>query len=634
MSLRRLASSLSKKQEKSNGTIASSTTSWSPSNSQAHTPLSSSTSLPDSGISSNLQRLPSPVQSIQSSHSTGATYTQSATPLRIVAPFVYNGTTEAAESRSSLGSNETKDSETATLRLKRSLTRLLGPKEDEPNHQYHYQKQNSSRKGSIDEGGSKEGGRPRKGSFFGSSSFFEEKDATPSNSAPSTSGTKKIVSWIGQKQSGMTKKVQEVLKNGGPSSLQAGLPKAKARVSSDFTEDEDDKRSSISSAPSFVQNAPEDEVSRILSEPEPMPSLPMQTQAPFQIPTNVFLPRSHTNLHALTLASLAFPPSLHPLLYVPNLPAFPRSSNQSSKLPRLPTFRAHLAKTRILDRLEAQDLTPSENESIMPFATHDENPPADPASSMTLSTEGESEEGRRINDSPGRSVGLETWTRRPPALQRFRVWQPDRTNYRNVGDGDNVKYEPLSSSTSYRSELVISGGIKALAGLVPSSPNLFDRELPDPPISPIRGLPNAPGKTESMSLESFQSRSLDSLIIDESMLMDASEALPTFTPTKPVSAPTNSGLMSPRPLPSVPGGRSVENPTPAMAVQQMYWANQEEEHSPIIPVRPLPRPLPPRPLPMPPSASPQVTVDELESIEGPVIVTTTVYTPQICKCFH
>lgn len=541
-----------------------------------------------------------------------------------MAPFVYNAPAEAVESKSSLGSNETKDPETTTLRLKRSLTRILGPKEEDPNHQYHYQKQSGSRKGSVDEGGSKEGGRSRKGSFFGSSSFFEEKDNTASGSTPSTSGTKKIVSWIGQKQSGMTKKVQEVLKSGGSSSLQVGMPKAKSRISTDFTEDEDDGRSSISSAPSFVQNAPEDEVSRILSEPDPMPALPMQAQAPFQIPTNVFLPRSHTNLHAFTLGSLAFPPSLHPLLYIPNMPAFPRSSNPPSKLPRLPTFRAHLAKTRILDRLEAQDLTPSENESIMPFANRDENAPADPNSSLQPPSEGESEEGRKINDSPGRSVGLEAWTRRPPALQRFRVWQPDKPSYHNDSDGDNIKYEPLSSSTAYRSDLVISGGIKALAGLVPTSPTMIERELPDPPLSPLRNLPTVPyGMAGAISSESFQSRSADSLVIDESMLMDASEALPTFTPVKLTPGPTPSGLLSPRPLPTVPGNRPVETPTPAMAVQQMYWANQEEEHSPVIPVRPLP----PRPLPMPPSGSPRVTVDELESIEGPVIVTSTAFTP-------
>ena len=552
-----------------------------------------------------------------------------------MAPFAYNAPSEASESRSSLGSNETKDSETATLRLKRSLTRILGPKEEEPNHQYHYQKQSHSRKGSVDEGSLKEGGRSRKGSFFGSSSFFEEKDATPASSAPSTSGTKKIVSWIGQKQSGMTKKVQEVLKHGSGSSLQVGGQKNKSRISTDFTDDDDDGRSSISSAPSFVQNAPEDEVTRILSEPDPMPSLPMQSlQAPFQIPTNVFLPRSHTNLHALTLASLAFPPSLHPLLYIPNMPAFPRSSNPSSKLPRLPTFRAHLAKTRILDRLEAQDLTHAENESIMPFARQDETPPPDPAP-MSLTAEGESEEGRKINDSPGRSVGLESWTRRPPALQRFRVWQPDNTRYRNGEDGDNIKYEPLSSSTHFRTNLVISGGTKALAGLVPSSPTLPDRDLPDVHHSPPRNLLTVSnGKTTSMSLESFQSRSLDSLIIDESMLMDASEALPAFTPTRTPSNAVPSGLISPRPLPNVPGNRQMDVQTPAMAVQQMYWAAQEEEdNSPVIPVRPLP----PRPLPMPPSAtsgSPRITVDELESIEGPIIVTTKTFTPTTCEYPH
>jgi hypothetical protein len=317
------------------------------------------------------------------------------------------------------------------------------------------------------------------------------------------------------------------------------------------------------------------------------------------------------------------------LLYIPNLPAFPRSSNPSSKLPRLPTFRAHLAKTRILDRLEAQDLTPQENESIMPFARHEELPQPDPTP-IALIEDGESEEGRKITDTPGRSRGLEAWTRRPPALQRFRVWQPDNTRYWS-GDGDNIKYEPLSASTPYRTELVISGGTKALAGLVPSSPTSHDWEIPNVPISPARTLPTLYNvNATSLSLGSFTSRSIDSPIIDESMLMDASDALPGFTPTRAAHS-THAASASPRPLPIVPGNRSADAPTaptPAMAIQQVYWATQEEEHSPIIPVRPLP----PRPLPMPPS-SPKVTVDELESIDGPVIVTTTVLTPKTCKYF-
>jgi hypothetical protein len=314
------------------------------------------------------------------------------------------------------------------------------------------------------------------------------------------------------------------------------------------------------------------------------------------------------------------------LLYIPNLPAFPRSSNPSFKLPRLPTFRAHLAKTRILDRLEAQDLTPQENESIMPFARRDEPPQPDSAPTALIA-DGESEGGRKINDSPGRSIGLEAWTRRPPALQRFRVWQPDTTRYRS-GDWDNIKYEPLSASTPYRTELVITGGTKALAGLISCSPSDRNRELPDAPISPAQTPPTLSTiNVPSLPLEPFTPQSLDSLIIDEGMLMDPSEALPVFTSSR-AAPPGHSASASPRPLPIVPGNRSADGPTPAMAIRQMYRASQEEEHSPVIPVRPLP----PRPLPMPPS-SPQITVDELELIDGSVIITTTVVTPTTCKSF-
>ncbi|CCA74807.1 hypothetical protein PIIN_08776 [Serendipita indica DSM 11827] len=620
MSLRKLASSLSKNKDKSRGTSSSSTASWSPSNSRSHTPLASSVSLPDSASTSSLQRYSSASTSTHSQHSTGSTYNPNQTPLRIVAPFATIAPPEARESTSSLGSNETRDSETATLRLKRSLTKLLSPKDSESTFSPSYT-------GPAPVIKLKEGTRSRKGSIQGSdgqsdASFFNDPNASTSRPSTSTSSTKRLVSWIGQ--SNMAKKVQDALKsnNGSTSSLPVSRPPPMGgRISGEYHDDEDD-RSSISSAASFVQNAPEDDFSRILSEPD-IPAMQMN-QAPFQIPAEVYLPRSHTNLHALTLASLAFPPSPHPLLYNPHLPAFPRSSNPPSKLPRLPTFRAHLAKTRILDRLEAQNLTHAENESILPFGRKEQTTPGN--NNQPVLTEGEQEEGRKINDSPGQSVGLEAWTRRPPFMQRARVWQYDSssgTRFKS-GDGDDIRYEAISHSRNLRTELKFTGGIRALAGLVMARPD--SRELPDLPVSAppsISALSPAPIIAPPSIVESISPRSLNSsLVIDESMLIDPSEAVPQFTHS--TTAIALLPAPSPRPLPSIPSLTDVQ--TIPSGINNGQRTELPDDGSPIIPVRPLPPR--PRPLPVPPVAvstpSPRVSIDELESIDGPVVALHTI----------
>ncbi|KAG8802367.1 hypothetical protein FRC16_009810 [Serendipita sp. 398] len=625
MSLRKLANSLSRPKDRNRGTSNSSTASWSPSNSRSHTPLSSTVSLPDTVSAVDQQRNSSSSLPSQSHQSIGYAHGPNPTPLRIVAPFVYNAPPESYESTSSLGSNETADSETKTLRLKRSLNKLISPKEQDFSHDYHYQKQADSRK-------NKDHKRSRKGSMSGESTsdkstFLDEnRNSTASFGNSSGGTTKRFVSWMSQRQSGVAKKVNDVLRRDGGSSNGGPMPPARqppmsGRMSGEYRE-EDDDRSSISSAQSFVQMVPEDEVSRILSEPDIIPSLTMN-QAPFQIPPAVvYVPRSHTNLHALTLTSLAFPPSPHPLLYNPSLPAFPRSSNASSKLPRLPTFRAHLAKTRILDRLEAQNLTQSENESILPFGRRDDLMQKENGSGNPKE---ENEEGRKITDHPGQSLGLETWTRRPSFLQRIRVWQHHGTRP-TVGDGEGIRYEAVSSSTIYKTELKISKGIKALAGLVPARPE--SRELPELPLSAvgasITGVPTLP-VPESLSPQSLGS----SLMIDESMLMDRPDISPSPTHSLTLIGvpPMMPSLSSPRPLPTVPVVRSPETPL-SPNPSQIIHGGLIDDHSPVIPIRPLP-PVP-RPLPIPPAVTvptvtTEISVNEVESIDGPAITATMIY---------
>ncbi|PVG01941.1 hypothetical protein CPB86DRAFT_751984 [Serendipita vermifera] len=616
MSFRKIASSIGKNREKNRESSAASTASWSPTNSRSHSPLTSSVSLPDTILPSNIQRYPSPTQSTNSRHSAGQNHNANSTPLRVVAPFVYNAPPAAYESTSSLASDEIRDPEkSSSLRIKRSLTKLLSSKEDISSNPYPKSTPRDSGKKKGKENGEVQ--KPRKGSFFGSSSSFFEEPTTKSSSRPpsiasTSSGAKKLVNWIGQ--SGVSRKVQDVLNRGGPSSHPSVSSSTKSRKSGEYGDEERDDASSISSTASFVQNAPEDDFSRIFPEPEPVPAMPLPNlQPPYQIPTAVYLPRSHTNLHALTLASLAFPPSPHPLLYNPSMPAFPRSSNPSSKLPRLPTFRAHLAKTRILDRLEAQDLTPSENESIIPFGRREDPSQKDPSTSNSAS-EGEGEEGKRtINDNPGSSVGLEAWTRRLPFSERIRVWKID-ASYNGFGNsGDLLKYEPLAPSTPFRTELQISGGIKALAGLVAARPLSSDRELPKLPPEPVV-LPEAP---PTLTLGPITPLSQEALVIDESMLMENPQTPPVFTPnTVVIPLPAvPAALTSPRPLP-IPPTRSAAEPV----AQQKDWEDEEDNFSLVIPVRPLP----PRPLPIPPSAS-SSSLDQIVVVDTPAVATTVVH---------
>ena len=567
--MRKLAHAFGKKDKKS----SASTSSSSPTHSPLNTPMSSSVSLPDSihpNVISGSSVAPStyltspypPAGSRNASRDTppaSISSGQQPSP-QDVAPFAYAADHSASSSSSSLPEKSSGNGGPG-LRIKRSLTKLLSNKDSdfsEPNQPSPF-------------------GKPRRTGFLGGSSFFDENR--------NAGGSKGWVKRVSNLPGGMVKKAQDVLKGASSSSSAPSLSnKTPPPMSSpkELIDDEEDD-SSISSAPSFVQTAPDDDDRGVLS---PEPPLPPVVQA-FNNPGATFLPRSHTNLHALTLASLAFPPSPHPLLYNPAQPCFPRSSNPPGRLPRLPTFRAHLAKTRILDRLEAQDLTVVDNESIAPFANKSStNPNSRPEGDGEPPPEGEI---RKIENEPGWSIGLDNWTKRAAFVERVRVWQV-------MGMG--LQDEKPDPATSHTTQLNISGGVRALAGLV------------DPrPIA----LKEVPPKTKST-------------IIDESMLMDYLEE-EIITPPLPTSPPP-SGSMSPRPLPNPPG--AVRPPTPP--------------DSPVMdpaspPIRgeltrsPLPEPdhvprvrrLPPRPLPVPPSPPSQITVREVESMGGPVVMTTKVF---------
>jgi hypothetical protein len=571
--MRQLAHVFRKRNKKSSASTASS----SPTHSPLNTPMSSSVSLPDSihpNATSGSSAIPQKYLTSPYTPADGRDTTRNAPPAAIgsdkqpslqdVAPFVYAGNPSASSSSSSLPETSSGNGG-PRLRIKRSLTKLLSNRDSD----------------SSDPNQPRTFDQPRRTGLFGSSSFFDENR---------NGGSKDWVRRVSNLPGGMVKKAQDAFKGAGLSATSSN--KATPRMSSSpipFIEDEEDD-SSISSAPSFVQTAPDDD-DRGMHMHSPELPLPPVMQA-YNNSGAPILPRSHTNLHALTLASLAFPPSPHPLLYHPSQPCFPRSSNHPNKLPRLPTFRAHLAKTRILDRLEAQDLTVVDNESILPFAYKSPpNPNNRPEGDVEPPPEGEI---RKIETEPGWSVGLENWTKRAAFVERVRAW-------RDVGT-DLLDEEP-EPSTSHKTQVKLSGGVRALAGLV------------DPRPTSLR---EAISKAKSM-------------IIDESMLMGYLEE-EILTPPLPTSPPP-SGSMSPRPLPNPPGAVRPPAPPdiPPILDEQPHIPLSEPDHAPYAPRI---RRLPPRPLPVPPSPPSQITVREVESMEGPVVMTTKVFdllsTPDPC----
>ena len=560
--------------KKRNQKSSASTASSSPTHSPLNTPMSSSVSLPDSihpNATSGSSAIPPKYMTSPYSSAGSRDSTRNALPAAIggdkqpslqdVAPFVYAGNPSSSSSSSSLPETSSGNGG-PRLRIKRSLTKLLSNKDSDSSE--------PDQPSSISQ--------PRRTGLFGSSSFFDENR--------NGGGSKGWVRRVSNLPGGMVKKAQDAFKGAGLSATSSN--KVAPRVSNspmEFIEDEEDD-SSISSAPSFVQTAPDDD-DRGMHTPElPLPPVMHNPGAPF-------LPRSHTNLHAHTLASLAFPPSPHPLLYNPSQPCFPRSSNHTNRLPRLPTFRAHLAKTRILDRLEAQDLTIVDNESIVPFANKSPaNANNRPEGDVEPPPEGEI---RKIENEPGWSVGLDNWAKRAAFVKRVRVWRVV---------GTELLDEEPEPSTSHKTQVKLSGGVMALAGLVDPRPSYLREVQPK----------------------------AKSIIIDESMLMDYLEE-EVLTPPLPIS-PSPSGPISPRPLPNPPGAVHSPAPidSPPILEEQPRLPLPEPDHAPYTPRI---RRLPPRPLPVPPSPPSQITVQEVESMEGPVVMTTKVFdlpsTPDLCS---
>lgn len=199
-----------------------------------------------------------------------------------------------------------------------------------------------------------------------------------------------------------------------------GLPSIQTIAKSDDSEDSDDGSSTTSSSPS-------------ISPPPPVSS----RISP------------HISLHSLTTHALAPTFSAPPLLYLPNVPLFPRSANPVSSLPRPETMASTLHRTQLLRRLTRSDLSVSEEQSIASFASRRVSPTK---SHFLLSKpdEGAASDVKRVSNV---SRGLKRWISRPCFEDRMSVYtlgpsgQPDHIVIHNVV-GSSLGVEALEVSAT------------------------------------------------------------------------------------------------------------------------------------------------------------------------------------------
>lgn len=145
----------------------------------------------------------------------------------------------------------------------------------------------------------------------------------------------------------------------------------------------------------------------------------------------------HISLHSLTTYALAPAFSAPPLLHLPNVPLFPRSSNFASSLPHQETMASTLHRTRLLRRLTRHDLTASEERSI---ATLTSRRASSTKSQILLPKpeDGAVSDAKRLSNV---SQGLKRWISRPCFEDRTSVYtlgpsgRPDDVVVRNVAGG-------------------------------------------------------------------------------------------------------------------------------------------------------------------------------------------------------
>ena len=164
---------------------------------------------------------------------------------------------------------------------------------------------------------------------------------------------------------------------------------------------------------------------------------------------------SHKPLHSFTTYALAPSFSIPPLVHLPNVPLFPRSSNSISSLPNQETLATTLHRTQILRRLDSRDLTVSEERSIASFTSRRPLPAKSPCL-LSKIDDGPVCDPKRVSDA---SQGLKRWISRPCFEDRMSVYIPGPS-----GRPGDIVERNVSGGTLGVAALEVSETIEILAG--------------------------------------------------------------------------------------------------------------------------------------------------------------------------
>lgn len=244
------------------------------------------------------------------------------------------------------------------------------------------------------------------------------------------------------------------------------------RLSQDDTEDDDSDLESSESEPSQLQPPP-------IPRPSLLHSHPLQLLSPVAY------------FHALTTSALQPPFSPPPLLDLPNLPLFPRSSNPTRSLVHNESLLSSMFKQR-LSRRTLPPVSPDAQIALSPLGPH--KPAPHPRPSLFL-------DDTALKDYSTVNVpsqGLKLWLNRPCFEDRLDVFLPDDpTGF--------VIQMPVSASTLGVAALEFTEPLELLAGLYDPQEDVPQIPVASPTlISPLSLSPSVSQPSPSLSPPSPQ----------------------------------------------------------------------------------------------------------------------------------
>ena len=163
----------------------------------------------------------------------------------------------------------------------------------------------------------------------------------------------------------------------------------------------------------------------------------------------------HAYLHSLTTYALTPTFSAPPLLHLPNVPQFPRSTNFISTLSHQESMATTLHRVRILRRLARRDLTVSEDRSVASFTSRRSLP----AKSQFLLSKPDNGATRDVKRVSNVSRGLKQWISRPCFEDRTSVYTLGPS-----GRPDDIIVHNVAGGTFGVAALEVSETIELLAG--------------------------------------------------------------------------------------------------------------------------------------------------------------------------